>query len=325
MSLPFWIEAAGGYLSGLRNGYQRMEGIRVFYYHGVVERKTDPLLERNFNLISEFQCHIRFLRKFGIISLAELVEELSNTRRKLRPAAVITCDDGFVNNMLIGEIANSAHIPWSLFISAGVVGTENGLWSQELALLLLHGETAKVEALDKIWTFKCRRDREFGFRSILSAMKAMPAKLRRETLDNIRQQFPNHETQRLLHNFPSLQTLSWEQIRQLTIAGVEVASHGVDHEIHHTQQEPGTRWRELTESKSELTKRLGRSCAYFAFPNGDFAPTSADEVERAGYTLGFTTHRDTVVKGANPYLLPRLYPPGPSRQIAHEFFWRARG
>jgi peptidoglycan/xylan/chitin deacetylase (PgdA/CDA1 family) len=316
-----WIDATRGYLSGLRNRGRRLEGIRVFYYHGVVEHKRDPLLERNFNLVAEFQSHVRFLRKFKVISLAELADELSNNRRRLTRGAVITFDDGYANNLLTAEIANAARLPWSLFISTGGVGSESALWPEELALLLLHGQAAQVEVLDRVWRMENRDERVAGFRLIQRAMKAMPAKIRRHTLDFIRQQFPKRETQRLLYKFPSLQMLSWEQTLQLATGGAEVASHGVDHEIHHMDQEADTRWRELSESKSELAKRLNRPCAFFAFPNGDFTRTSADEVQRAGYKLGFTTQPNTVMRGANPYVLPRFYPAGPLQQFARDFFW----
>ena len=316
-----WIDAARGFLSGLQEGRRQLEGIRVFYYHGVVERKTDPLLERNFNLITEFQSHVQFLRRFRVLSLTELAYELTNNRRRFRREAVITFDDGYANNLLVAEIANAARLPWSLFIATGGIGSQSTLWPEELALLLLHGQVARVEALNRVWGMESRDERVVGFRSIQRAMKAMPSTLRRRTLDCIRQQFPKAETQRLLYEFPSMRMLSWEQTRQLATAGAEVASHGVDHEIHHMNQDADTRWHELTESKSELAKRLYRPCAFFAFPNGDFTPTSAGEVQRAGYKLGFTTQENTIIEGANPYLLPRFYPAGPLQHFARDFFW----
>ena len=318
-----WIDATRGYLSGLRGGRRRLEGIRVYYYHGVVEAKTDALLERNFNLVTEFQSHIRFLRRFRVLSLAELAEELSSNRRFPRKGAVITFDDGYANNLLVAEMANAARIPWSLFISTGGVGSDSTLWPQELALLFLHGHATRVEALDRVWRMESRDQRVAGFRSIQLAMKAMPSRLRRQTLNCIRQQFPKGETQRLLSEFHSMQMLSWEQTRQLASAGTDVGSHGVDHEIHHMNQDGDTRWQELTDSKSELAKRLNGPCRFFAFPNGDFIPTSADEVKRAGYELGFTTQENTIVRGAHPYLLPRFYPAGPLQQFARNFFWEA--
>jgi peptidoglycan/xylan/chitin deacetylase (PgdA/CDA1 family) len=149
----------------------------------------------------------------------------------------------------------------------------------------------------------------------------MPADLRRQTMDGIRQQFPEGESRRLLEKFPALQMLSWEEVRQLAGAGVEIGSHGVNHEIHSQVQPEAIRRFELVQSKIELERQLDRSCAFFAFPNGDCTQDSSDEVQAAGYRLAFTTQAGTIQPGTNPYLLPRLVPYGPLRTFARNFFW----
>ena len=112
------------------------------------------------------------------MSLSELSSELSSNRRAKR-AAVITVDDGFANSLLVGEIANDFRLPWSLFISTGVVGGETTLWPIEVALLVLHGHASQVEALDQVWSLSTRIEREGAFRAILRATKAMPSNARR--------------------------------------------------------------------------------------------------------------------------------------------------
>jgi peptidoglycan/xylan/chitin deacetylase (PgdA/CDA1 family) len=316
-----WINAARAYLSGPRGTVGRRDGIRVFYYHGLVERKADSLLERNFNLLSDFRSHIRLLRRFRMLGLSELAHELSAPRARFKTAAVVTFDDGFANNLLAAEIMAAARLPWCVFICTGVVGRDNSTWPEELALLLLHGEAGQVEALEGVWGLRSRNQRESAFEVIRVRLKAMPSALRRQTMDCIRQQFPNGETSRLLQKFPSMRMLSWKEVGQLAHAGAEVGSHGVEHEIHHINQPEATRRIELSQSKAELEKRLLRPCASFAFPNGDFTPSSPSEVRAAGYDLAFTTKEDTIKPAANPYLLPRLYPSGPFRRFTQDFFW----
>ena len=322
-----WITATRGYLSGLRVGGGRREGVRVFCYHGLVERRVDPLLERNFRLLSEFQDDLHFLRRFRILSLAELVDQLSAETKRFKTAAVITFDDGYANNLIAGEVLNAARLPWSLFVSTGAVGREHSTWPVELSLLLLHGRAEQVEALDRVWRLNSRLEREAAFQAIRSPLKQMPSTLRRQALDCIRQQFPAGETERLLDEFPSLQMLSWEEVGWLADGGAEIGSHGVDHEIHHINQTEAVRSYELAESKTELERRLGRPCAFFAFPNGDFTPVSANEVRTAGYKLAFTTQPETVKPGANPYLLPRFDPNhfNSLHGFTRNFFWENAG
>jgi len=127
-------------------------------------------------------------------------------------------------------------------------------------------------------------------------------------MDSIRAQFPSGEKDRLLDQFPSFRMLTWSELRQLADSGVEIGSHGVDHEIHHSAQDPGVRQRELVESKQEIERQLGKPCRFFAFPNGDYCEHSSKEVEAAGYELAFTTHPGLVMPESNRFSLPRVTP-----------------
>jgi peptidoglycan/xylan/chitin deacetylase (PgdA/CDA1 family) len=300
-------------------GLRQLKGIRVFYYHGVVERKKDPVLERNFVTIDEFRSHLRFLRQFRVLRLAELADQLSNKRASFLAGAIITFDDGYANNLVAAEVADAERLPWSLFVSTGGIGGGRTLWPEELALLLLHGEAATIEACGRIWKLTNREERICAFRLIQPAMKQLPSRDRRDLMHIIRSQFPTTEIDRLLSEFPSMRMLSWEQTDTLASGGVEIASHGVHHEIHHMNQDSGTRDYELIVSKADLSARLSRPCDFFAFPNGDFITSSAEEVAQAGYTLGFTTQTEVVTSRSRAFLLPRLYPFGPIEQFTREF------
>jgi len=319
---PWRLAAPLGFLDGLLRHGRRSTGIRVLAYHGVIERKKDPVLERNFVPLQDFHSYMRFLRRYRVLSLAELVDEIHAGTSKTRPAVVITFDDGHANNLLAAEILAEFRMPWSLFIPTAAIGRENHIWTTELSLLLLKGEARRLEILDKAWSLDGRRERESTYHGIRRALKAMPSAPRKDAMDSIRRQFPKGETLRLLNESPSMQMLSWEEVGQLRSSKVEIGSHGVDHEIHHSAQPKFVRWFELTESKAVLEKRLGVPCDFFAYPNGDFIPTSADEVRAAGYKLAFTTQPGMVRTEANPYLLPRMEPAVSLRMLASQIFWQ---
>lgn len=317
-----WVRISRGYLSGALDGCVRREGVRVFNYHGLVEAKNDARLERNFNITSDFRSHIRFLKKFRILSLAEFNDELSGSARKSsKPAAVLTFDDGYANNLQVAEILTPLRLPWFLFVSTGVVGRAKLLWTVELSLLILHGRADRIEALGKTWSLASRKEREFAFEGIRYPLKSMAAAQKCATMDLIATQFPAGESPRLLKKFPSFEMLTWDEIKQLSSAGVEIGSHGVDHEIHHPNQPAGVRRRELRESKSELETRLGRPCYTFALPNGDFNSLSAAEIREAGYRVAFTTQPGTATLTSNRYLLPRLATAPSLSRFAYHFFW----
>jgi peptidoglycan/xylan/chitin deacetylase (PgdA/CDA1 family) len=274
-------------------------------YHGAVERKSDLRLERNFHLLSEFRLHVRFFRRQSVVPLLEAA-----ARGFASPATVITFDDGYANNLAAAEVLSEAKLPWTVFISTGAIGPGGIIWTVELSLLLLHGRSNALDAMEKTWPLAAREARESAFQAIRSCLKAMPAKLRQETMNEIRAQFPISETQRLLEQFPAFEMLTWKEVRQLAEAGVEIGSHGVNHENHHAAQAPEVRRHELAESKQEIERQIGKPCRFFAFPNGDTCEHSAREVEEAGYQMAFTTRQGFVQEDSNRFLLPRISPGG---------------
>src|SRR5438105_2280152 len=114
--------------SDLLRNISRCAGIRIYNYHGVVERKTDVRLERNLHLLDDFRAQITFLSRFRVLSIEELAETLGRRTVPRGPAAVLTFDDGYVNNLLAAEILSEAGLPWAVYISTGPLGRGETLW-----------------------------------------------------------------------------------------------------------------------------------------------------------------------------------------------------
>ena len=294
------------------------QDILVFCYHGLVQTRQDHRLERNFHLLSDFRQHVRWLKGFRVITLSELAAEIAVGGPTARSTAVITFDDGYANNLLAAEILAEANLPWALFVSTNAVGRSKSIWTVELSLLLLHGHSEVLEALGQKWELRTREQRENTFQGIRYPMKAMSASLRQETMRGIRAQFPAAESERLLEQFPAFQMLTWDELRHLAESGVEIGSHGVDHELHHAAQDPEVRRGELIDSKHEIERQWGRPCRFFAFPNGDYCEHSSREVEAASYELAFTTRQTCIQQDSQRFLLPRISPVSPVAKLKRQ-------
>jgi peptidoglycan/xylan/chitin deacetylase (PgdA/CDA1 family) len=293
-------------------------GIEIYFYHGLVQKRQDKQLERNFHLLSDFREHVQFFRRHGVMALDDLTHPLAQRGGSDRRTAVITFDDGYANNLLAAEILAEAKLPWCLFVSTAAMGRQKAMWLVELSLLLLQGRCDRLEALGQAWQLRERKERENAYKAIRYRLKAMPANSCQEAMNEIRGQFPVSEMERLLEQFPAFQMLTWKELRRLAEAGVEIGSHGVDHEIHHSAQDPEVRRRELVESKKEIERQLGRLCRFFAFPNGDYCEHSAQELEAAGYELAFTTRLGFIRRDSNRFLLPRISPGGSVAKLKHQ-------
>lgn len=315
-------EAARGYFGGWMDPrVVHRSGVRVLCYHGVVERKVDLRVERNQHLLSRFISQVEYMRRFRILSLPGLLDELASSSKPKAPAAVITFDDACANSLMAAEVLGERKIPWFLFVPAGEVGQDRAMWTVDLSLLMLYGKANRVEVKDRAWSLASREERETAFQFLRHMLKSMPAAERKTTMECLRQQFPAGESARLVDRFPAFRMLSWAEIQQLANAGVEIGSHGLNHEIHHDFQPAEARTVELVESRRELEEHLGRPCNTFAFPNGNFVASSAQEVAGAGYTLAFTTRPGTATPSSNRFLLPRLSAPGSLPAFVREYWW----
>jgi peptidoglycan/xylan/chitin deacetylase (PgdA/CDA1 family) len=300
---------------------RKPSGIRVLFYHGVVEEIKDPVLESNFHLVSQFRGHVQALRRRRVLSVEEFEREISKPALNREPAVLITVDDGYANNIILANVLHEAHLPWCIFITTSPLGTNTTIWPMEIRLLLLHGQSDRIELFDQPWSLLDRTCRENASRQIIAALKKTSAPARREIAEQIRRQFPEGESERLLEQFPSCRMLSWNQAEQLARGGVEIGSHGVEHEIHHACQPNRVRQSELTLSKNQIEERLRRPCRFFSFPNGDIVADSASEVRQAGYELGFTTENRKVPHNVDRFLVPRMAPPTREHDFIREFLW----
>ncbi len=291
----------------LRNRASR--GVHVLFFHGIVDRFNDPLLERNFLVTPDFRVQIALLRRLRVIPLGELASMLEERRVPQRGTTVaITFDDGYANNLYAAELLAAARLPWAVFVTTGPVDAGTTIWTAELSMLLLHGNSHRLELFDRHWPLGSRTEREVAFRALRSRFKSLPAADRERAMSALRSQFPAEESRRLLNAFPSLRIMTAAQVRELAASGVEIGSHGVDHEIHHADQPAAARAAELSVSKQRIEQLSGRECDFFAYPNGDAAAGSVAELKTAGYRLGFTTTPGVADAASDRWLLPRIEP-----------------
>lgn len=286
----------------------RRTSVRVLCYHGIVAAKRDPRLERNFHSVADFRQHLEILAGVDVLRTSDLADP-AIWRERRKPSVIVTFDDGYANNLQAQELLAARRIPWTLFVSTGAIGTGASIWTAELGLLVLHGDASALEFGGTRWPLSRPEARQAAFQHIRLAMKRMPSRQRQSAFFDVQQQFPAGEVPRLLALFPAFRMLSWDQVRSMVGQGLEVGSHGVDHELHHAGQPEEVRRAELAQSRRAVQSELDVACAAFAFPNGDAGAYSPDEVGSAGYQLAFTMTAGPVTPESNPFLLPRFDPP----------------
>lgn len=108
--------------------------------------------------------------------------------------------------------------------------------------------------------------------------------------------------------------LSWEQIRTMAKAGVDIQSHALTHPFltkrrHRSMSDDdyaGWLRKELAESRRILEKESGQKVQFLAYPYGDYDDHVATAAEKAGYTAALTCDFGRVKKGSDPLKMKRF-------------------
>ncbi|HUC58708.1 MAG TPA: polysaccharide deacetylase family protein [Streptosporangiaceae bacterium] len=99
--------------------------------------------------------------------------------------------------------------------------------------------------------------------------------------------------------------LSWDQLRTIAGAGIEIGAHSVTHPPL-DQLPPDPLRRELADSKAELESQLGRQVPGVAYPFGYSSRLVRACASGAGYEYGCVVGNRLATADADPYALPRL-------------------
>ena len=108
--------------------------------------------------------------------------------------------------------------------------------------------------------------------------------------------------------------LTWDQIREMADAGVDIQSHSLTHPFltkrkHRSKSEKEYAewlWRELAQSRKILEKETGRRVQFLAYPYGDYDDRVAEASAKAGYTAALTCDFGRVKKGSDPLKMKRF-------------------
>ena len=108
--------------------------------------------------------------------------------------------------------------------------------------------------------------------------------------------------------------LTWEQIREMSDAGVDIQSHSLTHPFltkrrHRSKSnDQYAVWlqKELAQSRRILEKETGKRVQFIAYPYGDYDDRVAEATARAGYTAALTCDFGRVKKGSDPLRMKRF-------------------
>ena len=200
-------------------------------------------------------------------------------------------------------------MPAALFAVSDFIDRKCWLWTDKLPFIVFQtkAERLSVSVADSVIDVQLdgRSSRRDAAARINAVLKSAPDDVKEEAIDSLLWQAG---VELPCRPPPESRPVTWDELREMDAAGVEIESHTVTHPIL-PRIDSDRLVSELTESRRRLEEMLDHEVNLFCYPNGDHNRHVRDEVARAGYRLAVTTEPGLTMPGAilslpsaHPYL-----------------------
>jgi len=271
--------------------------LRVLAYHRVLPHLDEAGYSFDAELVSarqeEFDWQMAYIaRHFRPVSSQQVADAISSGTPLPKRAVMVTFDDGFRDNYDVAFPVLRKHgVPALFFVSTGYIDSQSPFWFDWVvhALLQTSATRIRLDAIDLTLDLgETRESRRAAALELLRKFKRTPEADRLQAIEQLRQLSSiQMSAEALAQSAP----MTWDQVREMSRAGMEFGSHTVSHPILSTISDPVLLRRELDESKAKIEAETGRPVIVLAYPVG--GPHAVNEsvlaaTEQAGYKIAFT-------------------------------------
>jgi len=264
----------------------------IVTYHRVLPAETGLDLSQAGIVVSS----ATFERQLKVLARLFRIVPLETAAASADPdSCAITFDDGWADNYAHAlPVLTRFQVPSTLFVTTGLIGTDQLFWPERLAYLLSDParaglKPAAFDGLDPEVKAALAEAAQATADELAPAVDQLIERTKR-LADDDREQMLALVARQVGRDASGLtpRLLTWPQVTAMQAAGVEIGAHGVSHAIL-TRIDPARAVAEIQDSRLAVERALGRAPAAFAYPNGDTTPELARAVERSGYRLAVVT------------------------------------
>ncbi len=276
------------------------KALTILAYHRVTDEDVAkyPLDEGVISCCSaEFEREMEFIaRHFSVISFRDLVDRPVGS---FRNPLVITFDDGYRDNHdVVLPVLLKNGLKATFFVTAGFIESGEVPWWDEVAYCARHRRDLAAVACEAYLPSGDVEEKELVSDSnklkatLLAVCKRVPDETRRQMLAELREKCGRIPEELARNLF-----MTWEHIRGLAVAGMEVGSHTMTHPVLSSIRNSDLmRW-ELEESKRIIEAQTAQDVEVLAYPVGG-ADAVSDAVVEAARDAGYR-FACTYVNGLN--------------------------
>ncbi len=263
--------------------------LTVLNYHRIDDLSPETFQPNISASPAEFAHQMEYLARWYKVVSLQAVHEWLHGGRKLPPhAALITFDDGYLDNYTHAyPILRKHDFSAVIFLTTGHIGTDAAFYWDLAAYCFAHTRVDHItfpDGTQPSWHNEVEMQQ---------VSKSWIESLKKLTED---------EKQKWVARLPELLgvaipsgyfkglMMNWDQVREMSANGIEFGGHTIHHPIL-TRIPPESARSEICGAISRVSEELGKPVTSFAYPNGmqaDFNAATARIVQEAGCQTAFT-------------------------------------
>jgi len=287
----------------------RWRGVLVLCYHRIGASVSGAAWSASRDA---FDGQVELLRRrFEIVAPSQVLRAARARRGRF---AAITFDDGFRDGYDVALPVLRGHdAPAGFFVTTGFLDRGGVPWWDEIAYRARRCTPRVLD--DPSWleepvVLAATGDRTVAVQSLLRSYKRLDGERTAAFLEYLRGATGN---ERVGPADAGSSWLTWEMVREMREAGMEIGGHTVNHPVL-TSQPPEVQRAEIEGCATRLETELGEPMRLFSYPVG--LPTSFDATTRAivssvGVDLAFSCYGGATTRRALDPLDIRRMPIGP--------------
>ena len=268
----------------------------VLMFHRVCPESSRPRIRGNAGLevTPEYlENTIKFLRKnnYEIISLSQVAKILNDNYKK-KKFAVLTFDDGYIDNYVHAyPIFKKHRVPFSIYVTTNFPDGNGILWWYILEDLILKEARIEFQLNGLEYQYSCASllQKEWTYQQIHGLILNGPSN---DLNQRILQVFKNYDIDFLKKT--SQLALTWEQIREMSADPlIEIGAHTINHHVLSKLTDFAVQ-KEMEGSRDKIESEINQKVEHFSYPFGTRKEVGQREF-RIAKKCGFKTSTTTTI------------------------------
>jgi|SRR6185295_45100 peptidoglycan/xylan/chitin deacetylase (PgdA/CDA1 family) len=298
----------------------------ILTYHGIMPRgytMMDPDLDGSLVTADSLRRQIQLLKKsYNVISPEQFLGWMESSQELPPRAVLLTCDDDLRNTLTeMVPVLQEYGLSCLFFVTGASLGEVSSmLWYEQLYLMFL-ATKKRVVNLDHFRPGS--RDRALNqeqkralWWNLVKHLSKYEADARQEMIEEVRRQLALPDDWGVHFLSDPLRRrflmLNVTELRALVAAGMGVGAHTLTHPVL-SEISPAAAWNEISESRCQLERVIGKPVWALAYPFGDAACVTDREqemAERAGFSCAFLNVNGGLGAPMPRFALPRVHVSG---------------